>query len=130
MTEKPEGLKVSVNGKDVTKDVKVTEHKYPETPSVLVQCPEGKYDEKHEIKIEFGEDLQLSVIDHKERIKDYLLDYQTEFHIKDKLWSIVDDGGKAGVNVKMGKLMSLSVDETLTEPIAELVLADSRAMHL
>ena len=70
------------------------------------------------------------MIDHKERIRDYLLDYQTEFRIKEKLWSIVDDGGKGGVNVKMGRLMSLSVDETLTEPIAELILADSRGMHL
>ena len=130
VTEPPKGLKVKINDKDVTKDVKVTKHVYPETPSILVQCPVQPFEEKYSITIELGADPQLSIIDHKTRIKDYLLDYQTEFHIKDKLWSIVDDGGKGGVNVKMGKLMSLSVDETLTEPIAELVLADSRAMHL
>ena len=130
VTTPPEGLKVKVNDKDITKEVKVTTHEYPETPSILVQCPFQAYEEKYTITIELGADPQLSIIDHKARVRDYLLDYQTEFSIKDKLWSIVDDGGKGGVNVKMGKLMSLSVDETLTEPIAELILSDSRGMHL
>jgi hypothetical protein len=58
-----------------------------------------------------------------------LLDYQTEFEIKDRIWSIVDDRS-SGINVKIGKLSSLSVDERLTEPVAELLLSDARGLHL
>ena len=95
----------------------------------MVSVPYNPADEKSTFEISLGKNPELSVLDHKDRIKRMLLEYQTEFKIKDAIWSIVDDK-KSAINVKIGKLMSLSVDETLTEPIAELVLSDVRGMHL
>ncbi|KPI40096.1 Alpha-xylosidase [Cyphellophora attinorum] len=129
MTEKPKQLKVSINGKDVTSDAKVNVYTYPELPSLKVDCPYQAFSEKYNIEIELGPDPQLSVIDHKAHINELLLSYQTEFTLKDKLWSVVNDGGKGAANVKAGKLMSLGIDAALMEPIAELILSDSRGMN-
>ncbi|EXJ61399.1 uncharacterized protein A1O5_11714 [Cladophialophora psammophila CBS 110553] len=128
VTERPKDLKVTVDGQDRTKETEVSISKFPDTPSMLVHVPPAQH-MYHAISISLGSDPQLSVLDHKERIEKLLLDYQTEFEIKDKIWSIVDDRNSA-INVKIGMLMSLSVDETLTEPIAELILSDVRGMHL
>jgi hypothetical protein len=129
ITEVPEGLQVLVNGNDVTTDAKVSVQTYPETPSMLVECPYHAWDAKYDIEINLGADPQLSVIDHKPRIKDLLLGYQTEFALKDRIWSIVDDQGKGAANVKAGKLLALGIDEALMEPIAELIFSDSRGMN-
>jgi len=96
---------------------------------MLIHVPPPPHKEKYTLTVSLGSSPQLSVIDHKERIQTLLLDYQTEFELKDKIWSIVDDGESA-INIKLGKLMSLSADEILTEPIAELLLSDGRGMHL
>ncbi|KIW45381.1 uncharacterized protein PV06_03777 [Exophiala oligosperma] len=132
VTEVPKDLKVCVDGEDRTADAKVWIERFPYTPSMLVHVPPYKVSSDHQeeeytstITISLGPDPQLSVIDHRPRIEKLLLDYQTEFELKDKLWSIVDDR-KSTINVKIGKLMSLSVDERLTEPVAELLLSDSR----
>lgn len=130
ITSIPKDLKISIDDKDITSTATITTEAYPSTPSILISNLHSPTSEKSTITISLGPDPQLSIIDHRPRIKQMLMDYQTEFVLKDKIWSIVDDGGKGGVNVKIGKLMSLSVDETLTEPIAELLLADSRSMHL
>ncbi|OQV02598.1 hypothetical protein CLAIMM_07765 [Cladophialophora immunda] len=129
VTEIPKDLKVTVDGQDRTADTKVSFSKFPDTPSMLVHVPPAPHMDKYTITVSLGRDPQLSVLDHKPRIEKLLLDYQTEFDIKDRIWSIVDDRESA-INVKIGKLMSLSVDETLTEPIAELILSDVRGMHL
>jgi len=128
VTEIPPTLKVLINDVDHTHDAQVQIQSYPATPSMLVHVPHCADDQYH-ITIDLGPDPQLGVLDHKARIQRMLLDYQTEFAIKDQIWSIVDDRQSA-INVKIGKLMSLSVDETLTEPVAELILADHRGMHL
>ena len=129
MTETPNEFKVTVNGEDRTKDTKVTVSKFPDVASMLVHVPPPSHRAKYTITLSLGSNPQLSVIDHNERIEKLLLDYQTEFDIKDKIWSIVDDRDSA-INVRIGKLMSLSVDETLTEPVAELILSDARGTHL
>lgn len=131
LTQTPPDLKICIDGRDRTGDAKVSLDKYPSTPSLLVHVPrvpdaEG---DRYTITISLGADPQLGVLDHKARIERLLLEYQTEFDIKNRIWSIVDDR-KSAINVKMGKLMSLSIDETLTEPIAELILSDARGMHL
>ena len=129
ITEVPKDLKVLIDGKDRTADAKVSIEKFPDTPSMLVHVPYVPALDKYTITILLGPDPQLSVLDHRARIEKLLLDYQTEFEIKDRLWSIVDDR-KSAINVKIGKLMSLSVDERLTEPVAELLLSDVRGVHL
>ncbi|ETI28134.1 hypothetical protein G647_00583 [Cladophialophora carrionii CBS 160.54] len=129
ITKVPQDLKVTVDGQDRTKDTNIIITKFPDAPSMLVQVPPALHKEKYTLTISLGTNPQLSVIDHKERIEKLLLDYQTEFDIKDRIWSIVDDKESA-INVRIGKLMSLSVDETLTEPVAELILSDVRGMHL
>ncbi|KAL6245349.1 hypothetical protein RBB50_007347 [Rhinocladiella similis] len=127
ITEIPKDLKVHIDGEDRTGDAKVSIQKFPDTPSLLVDVPYVSDREKYTITISLGQDPQLSVVDHRDRIEKLLLDYQTEFDLKDKLWSILDDQ-KTAINVKIGKLMSLSVDERLTEPVGELLLSDSRGM--
>ncbi|KIW16445.1 hypothetical protein PV08_06498 [Exophiala spinifera] len=127
VTDVPKGFKVCIDGDDRTGDAKVEIQKFPHTPSMLVRVPYVSDREKYAITVSLGPDPQLSVIDHRDRIERLLLDYQTEFDLKDKLWSIVDDR-KSSINVKIGKLMSLSVDERLTEPVAELLLSDARGM--
>jgi alpha-glucosidase (family GH31 glycosyl hydrolase) len=127
LADKPKDLKVSVGGKDVTADVKVSVQSYPETPSLLVECPAPKESAaKYDIEISLGSDPQLAVIDHKPHIKQMLLDYQTEFALKDKIWNIVDS--KAPSNAKVGRLLALGVDNVLLEPVIELVLSDSRGL--
>jgi len=120
---------VLIDGKDRTADAKISVEKFPDTPSMLVRVPYVPDLDKYTITISLGPDPQLSVLDHRARIEKMLLDYQTEFDIKDRLWSIVDDRESA-INVKIGKLMSLSVDERLTEPVAELLLSDARGVHV
>ena len=129
ITQVPENFKVSVNGKDVTKEAKVEVQTHPNTPSLKVDIPFQPAEEKYNIEIELEPNPQLSVIDHKPRIKELLLQYQTEFTLKDKIWNIVNDEGKGPANVKAGKLMSLGIDEALMAPIAELILSDSRGMN-
>ncbi|EHY58216.1 hypothetical protein HRR83_004925 [Exophiala dermatitidis] len=132
ITEIPQNLKVMVDGHDRTSDAVVTIETYPATPSVVVHVPKQdteKENEKSALTISLGSDPQLSVLDHKARFERLLLDYQTEFDIKDRIWGIVNDR-RSAINVKIGKLLSLSVDETLTEPVAELILSDVRGMQL
>lgn len=137
LTEVPKNIKVEVDGQDVTKKAEPQVEMFPHTPSLVVRVPASSTTsskessgQKSTITISLGPDPQLGVHDHKPRIERLLLDYQTEFDIKDRIWSIVDNDSKSAINVKMGKLLSLSVDERFTEPIAELVLSDHRGMHL
>jgi hypothetical protein len=125
----PKTFSVSVDGADVTEEAKTTVSKFPDAPSLLVRVPPPAHKDKYTITISLCSNPQFGVVDHRPRIEKLLLDYQTEFQIKDKIWSIVDDRESA-INVKIGKLMSLSADELLTEPVAELLLSDVRGMHL
>ena len=94
VTEIPKDFTVTVDSEDVTKDTKVTISKFPEVPSMLVHVPSAPHKEKYSLTISLGSNPQLSIIDHKERIEKMVLDYQTEFVIKDQIWSIVDDKEK------------------------------------
>jgi len=127
VTEVPKDLKVLINGKE-TKDAKVEIETYPKVASMLVKVPFVP-EEKYDITIELGPDPQLSIMDHKPRIQNILSDYQTAFDYKDKVWAVVDDQ-KSAINARIGKLMSLGLDEEIIGPIAELLLADNRGMHL
>lgn len=129
VTSTPRDLKVLVNGTDRTRDATVAIEKYPKAPSMVIQCPLIS-DDKHTITIQLGRDPQLSVIDHKPRLEDMLLDYQTEFQVKDRLWEIVEKATQQPINVIAGDLMCSGYDERLLGPIIELLLADSRSTRM
>ncbi|KAI9926234.1 hypothetical protein MW887_004697 [Aspergillus wentii] len=129
VTSIPKDLRVTINGADRTKEASVKVEIYPKTPSLVVECP-SLSDGDNEIVIELGANPQLSVMDHKARIEKLLMDYQIEFKLKDRLWEIVESLKKHPINSSIGKLMALGYDEAITGPIAELLLADSRAVHV
>jgi hypothetical protein len=124
VASQPKDITVKIDGKDCTKDAKISTQSYPDIPSIFVECPGKGYDEKHTITISLGENPQLSVIDHMPRMKDMVRDFQIEFGMKDKIWTTIN--GKGGLASKMGNLMSLDVDEVVRGPIEELLLADFR----
>lgn len=126
VTEIPKDLKVSVGGQDVTKDAQISIESYPKVPSLVVKIPQVM-DEKAEIVIDLGNDPQLNVIDQTERIKAYILDLQIEYAKKDALWAVLTDH-KTPLNVKVSRLLAIGLDEAVSGPFAELLLADSRAM--
>ena len=75
--------------------------------------------------IDLGPDPQLAVHDHAETMSQLLLDYQTTFHLKDRIWEIIQ--AKQPTTVKAGRLLSLDLDQVFLGPILELLLADSRS---
>jgi hypothetical protein len=77
-----------------------------------------------EILIRLPEDPQLEIVAHSQRIRNMLIDFQTEMALKDKIWATVST--KKSVSSKIGEIMSLEHDEAVTGPICELLLADSR----
>lgn len=125
ITSAPKELKVLVDGKEVKAEISTTS--YPEAaPSVVVKVPESA-GKKYEITIKLGPDPQLSVLDHTDRIRDLIRDYQMDFGTKDRIWSVVEDT-RAPISSKIGKLFALGLDEVLMGPVAELMLADSRSI--
>lgn len=131
--EPPQNLKVTVDDRDVTKDVKIEIDSYPSTPSLVVHVPSTGRDGNYAIKISLGtENPQLAVLSHRARLEKMLLDYQTDFTVKDRIWEILDDhhAGDAAVNVVIGRLLSLGVDEDLIGPVVELVLSDGRGIKI
>ncbi|RDW76010.1 hypothetical protein BP5796_06831 [Coleophoma crateriformis] len=128
VTEIPKDLKVTVNNKDITKDVTAIIENYPQAPSMVIDCA-FKAEANDEITIELGKDPQLSILDHAARMEKMLLEYQTVIDTKDRIWGVINDR-KSPINVKIGKLMGLGLDEALIGPLTELVLADGRGLSL
>ena len=125
ITDVPKELKITVGGEDITKDAKISIEKYPGVPSLVIKISQVM-DNKAEIIIDLGKDPQLSTIDQTERMKAYVLDFQIDFHKKDGLWSVLTDK-KSPLNIRMSKLLAVGLDETVTGPFVELLLADSRS---
>lgn len=125
LTSVPKDLKISVDGKDITKDATVTIEQYPEVPSLLVKIPQVMAD-KAEITIDLGKDPQLSVVDQTDRLQDYVRDLQIPFAEKDSLWATLTDH-KSPINVRVSRLLAIGLDEAVSGVFAEILLADSRA---
>ncbi|KAB8072623.1 putative alpha-xylosidase [Aspergillus leporis] len=125
ITSIPNDLKVLANGIDRTKDSTVTVVSYPDTPSLLVQCPFVSNDQ-YSLAIHLGPNPEMSVIHHKARLERLIMDYQIEFQMKNKLWEVVELSEERPPNVTIANLMALGYDEAIVGPIAELLLADSR----
>lgn len=139
LTSRPKNLTVAVDGRDCTNDATISVSQFPHAvPSLIIFVPStirqqtssssSSPSDTSTIVVSLGQDPQLSVLDHKPRIEKLLLDYQTEFSIKDQIWDAVVQNDGAGINVKLGRLMSLGLDEALMGPVAELLLGDERAM--
>ncbi|PBP20223.1 alpha-xylosidase [Diplocarpon rosae] len=106
ITSKPAGLKLP-SGAETSFET------YPDVPSMLVTV-------SGPATIELGADPQLSAIDQTARIQAILLDYQTAFALKEKIWDAATED--ASVSVRLRKLMALG-DGEATGPVAELLLA-------
>lgn len=76
------------------------------------------------VTIDLGADPQLLVHDHMESFNRLLLDFQSEFYFKNKIWEII--GKDQPTAVKAGSLLSLDIDQVFKGPILELLLADGR----
>ncbi|TKW53539.1 Alpha-xylosidase [Colletotrichum tanaceti] len=67
---------------------------------------------------------RLHRIDHTDKFRALLLDFQIEFALKDKLFGILNSSKPTGV--KMGELLGVGCAESIKGPLVELLLADSR----
>jgi hypothetical protein len=120
----PENLKVDMDGIDITSYANVTVANYPQAPSLAVDCPSVS-EGSHSFTIELGPSPQLSVIDPLPRLEHQIMDFQTEFEVKDRIWDVVTDK-EAALNCTVGTLMALGYDEHLVGPVTELLMADRR----
>ncbi|KAL4867183.1 hypothetical protein BDV12DRAFT_171877 [Aspergillus spectabilis] len=122
VTSIPENLKVYMDGIDVTSYHKVTIASYPQTPSLVIDCPSVS-EASHSFTIELGPTPQLSVIDPLPRLEHHIMDYQAEFEVKDRIRDVVTEK-EASLNCTVGTLMALDYDEHLVGPVTELLMAD------
>nr|POE62868.1 alpha-xylosidase [Quercus suber] len=76
------------------------------------------------ITIDLGQEPRLDIHNHTQSISQLLLDYQTAFRSKDRIWEIIQTSQPT--TVKVGRLLSLGLHEAFVGPIVELLLADSR----
>ncbi|TQN65640.1 Alpha-xylosidase [Colletotrichum shisoi] len=67
---------------------------------------------------------QLPRLDHTDKFRALLLDFQIEFGLKDKMFGILTSSKPTGV--KIGELLGVSCAESIKGPLMELLLADSR----
>ncbi|KAM5350550.1 hypothetical protein ACJ41O_007055 [Fusarium nematophilum] len=118
----PDSLSVSANGFAVP-DVHTSIEEYPSTPGLVVRIPKLSGNSGPMV-VDLGENPQLSVLDASQRIRGFIQDFQMEMPFKDRVWGIIQSSQSTAV--KIGRLMSLGLDEELLGPILELLLADSR----
>ncbi|KAG5754307.1 hypothetical protein H9Q70_003058 [Fusarium xylarioides] len=122
--EVPKGFKVVSGYTDQTVlDVKPYVEDYPKVPGLVVQVP-ALPDTLDVVSIQLGDEPKLSVLDPLKRIQDLILDYQMDMWTKEKLWGVVK--APQPTAVKVGRLMTLGLDEELLGPVMELLMADSR----
>lgn len=79
------------------------------------------------ISIELGPNPQLSVMDYTTTMISLLEDFQIKNITKDKIWEVLQT--TQPTTVKIGRLLSLDLEEELIGPFLELMLSDSRAEY-
>ncbi|KKK11914.1 hypothetical protein AOCH_004754, partial [Aspergillus ochraceoroseus] len=82
LTSIPPDLKVYIDGTDRTEDSTFSIQEFPQTPGLLVSCP-GDYSVQYSIDIELGPNPQLDVRDHGPYLERLIMQYQTDFAVKD-----------------------------------------------
>ncbi|GIZ39013.1 hypothetical protein CKM354_000240500 [Cercospora kikuchii] len=118
----PSAIKVLVNGTEHAR-AQVSNIKITGNSDVVVDIP-ADLAPSDKIEILLGPNSQLAVLDHRDTFETILRNYQTEFKNKDNIWEILES--RQTLAVKIGRLLSLDLEEIYTGPIAELMLADSR----
>lgn len=89
-----------------------------------VQVTETAAKQAGTFTVSIGKDPQLNIVNHSAKIRRLLLDFQIDFGLKDRIFSITES--KQPVAVKVGRLLSLGLESAISGPIVELLLADSR----
>ncbi|KAK8915673.1 hypothetical protein H634G_07907 [Metarhizium anisopliae BRIP 53293] len=118
----PPALKVHVAG--VVTTCKIHVEDMPDTPGLVVEIPAQDSNHKVDVLITLGPEPQLSVLDRSARLKSWLLDFQIEFAVKDKILAAVE--GNKSLASKIGGLMSLGLEADYTGPVVELLTGESR----
>lgn len=77
------------------------------------------------VAIELGADPQLDILGHATVLGETLNDFQIGFHIKDRMWEIIQSTQCS--TGKAGRLLSLGLEEAICGPVLELLLAESRS---
>ena len=121
-----EDLKVLIDDKPRSDlDVEVEMMQSPRIPGLVVKVP-ALSETKYELSVLLGPDPQIRAGSFLQRLHRMLLDYQVNFALKDRIWATAS-AEKVLVALKVGQLMTLSIDDPLLGPVLELLLADSRA---
>ena len=95
----------------------------PPVPSTVVTIPTQSNPDAL-ITVELGPNPQLAVLDHSQRLRDMLLDFQISNNLKNNIWEVIQADRPA--TLKMAQLISLGLESNWVGPLAELLLADSR----
>lgn len=116
----PKSIGVHIDGRKVPAECQVDGNDTVVSLKAFNSSLEGSA----KVCIYIGADPQLTIMDHTETIDRLLQDFQIKFLQKDRIWEIVQaDQPKT---VKVGRLLSLEIEDALRGPILELLLADSR----
>lgn len=124
VTSVPASFRVYADGIDRTHDSRARVEKHAHASSLVVECS-FMSKTSHSITIELGSSPELSVIDPTHRLHDQIMDYQTDFKVKDLLWQVAAHR-EMSVNAAISTLTPQGYDEAITGPTAELLLADRR----
>ncbi|KAH6693584.1 glycoside hydrolase [Plectosphaerella plurivora] len=112
-------VSVSVDGKSVEASV-TADTRVGASPGIVIDLPKAG----GAVTVSLGSTPKLKVGDWTPQVEALILDLQIEFHIKDKLWDIWR--AKQPVAVKVGRILTLGLEEAISGPILEFLLADSR----
>jgi len=121
----PSAIQVLVNGVEST-EATISVEDYPKLPSTVVTLPAITALESS-IALELGPNPLLSVLNHTSAISAMLEDFQLEIFTKNDIWEVVR--ASQPVTVKVGRLLSLGLEDVLVGPLVELLLSDSRAEY-
>lgn len=100
-------------------------HMFPGIPGLSVRIPKlTSKDGLVDLQVGRKGAPQLSVLDLTSKAESYILDFQMDMSIKNKLWDIYKSSEP--VASKVGQLTTLDLDKELTDPLMELLIADSR----
>lgn len=91
------------------------------SPGLVVQIPPQS--EARDVEITLGPEPQLGVLDRLAVLTKWLLDFQMDFTVKDKILAAVE--GKTLAS-RIGGVMSLGLEGDVSGPVVELLTGDSR----
>lgn len=128
LLRKPSRVSVSVDGVQLPEEdvvVRIDDGRKVSPPGLVVTLPELPKGSKT-VTIDVGPNPHLAIQDHLETVSTMLLDAQADFAVKDAIWKIVESSNQA-TGVKLGRLLSLGLDEAQVGPVVELLVSDGRA---